>query len=322
MFCVVCREFESSLHDHRAQTRTAVEQAREAQEKGKIFLHKTLEKRRKAEALAEKEHRQNLEKRMNAILSLKQNIDSSQGTIQALQMLKNKQTEKQKELEKKEREEILLSGGNPEEVFLMRQRTSQFEKEKQKFKAKQEERQLEIVTRLLEEEKIQKRMEKEQSKAHWHLRQQRPHPSKKDLHSSKSKSKKRRKEKVILEQIGGGEERDEPLVEATAEEGMRASEGYKDSSSDDEFSGEPFETITLKGKEGGESLQQPEYKGLWENAPVNKQQSVQSKAGDGSGLRREKSKAEVEMMKRTLDKLKKSAIIKQVAGGREFKVQA
>ena len=46
------------------------------------------------------------------------------------------------------------------------------------------------------------------------------------------------------------------------------------------------------------------------------------KKGDGEGpVKREKSKAEMEMMKRAMDKLKKSAIIKQVAGGREFKVR-
>ena len=65
--------------------------------KGKQFLHKIIERRRKEEALAGKRHRQHLERRVKAILSLKQNIDSSQGTMQAQQMLRNEENKRLKE---------------------------------------------------------------------------------------------------------------------------------------------------------------------------------------------------------------------------------
>ena len=63
----------------------------------------------------------------------------------------------------------------------------------------------------------------------------------------------------------------------------------------------------------GDLFDKPEDKG---DDPV-----VKKEKGEGEGLvKREKSKAELEMMQRAMEKLKKSAIIKQVAGGREFKV--
>ena len=186
------RQFESNIIDHEEKTRTAITHAKQAQEKGKQFLHKTIERRRKEEALAGKRHRQHLENRVKAILSLKQNIDSSQGTMQAQQMLRNEENKKVKEEERRERERILAEGGNPEEVFLMRKRANQFEKEKKDFKEKQNQRQLEIVSKLLEEEKLQKRLERVQSKSHWHSRQQRPHPSKRNLQAGAKKEKEER----------------------------------------------------------------------------------------------------------------------------------
>ena len=292
------RQFDSNIVDHEEKTRTAVEHAKQAQEKGKEFLHKTIEKRRKEEALAGKKHRQHLENRVKAILNLKQNIDSSQGTMQAQQMLRNEESKKVKEEERREREMILAEGGNPEEVLLMRKRASQFEKEKKDFKEKQNQRQLEIVSKLLEEEKLQKRLERVQSKSHWHSRQQRPHPSKRNLQAGAKKRKKREisDDQTVLSsnaELGVQEE-----GVAVMEEKSKSRQLAVDSS-DEEFDGDLFD--------------KPEDKG---DDPV-----VKKEKGEGEGLmKREKSKAELEMMQRAMEKLKKSAIIKQVAGGREFKV--
>ena len=313
--------------DHEQQTRSAIESAREAHEKGKQFLRKTLAKRRKEEALAGKKHRLHLDKRIKAILSLKQNIDSSQGTIQALQVLKSEQNKKIKELEKRERERIVADGGNPEEVFLRRQRADQFEKERQKFKEQQDQRQLEIVTRLLEEERVQKRLKKDQSKSHWHGRQKtKPHPSKKNLVDG-GKSRRKRNE-VDSELSGTGDERDGDEgeggdgseIEVTFEDEDKVRRPDKGSSSSDEGDGsEKVDDITLEALDE-ENLLEPEIKGLWETAPViKKKESVHADVGEAR-MKREKSKAEIEMMQRAMEKLKKSAIITQVAGGREFKV--
>ena len=311
------RQFESNVVDHEEKTRTAIDHAKQAQEKGKHFLHKTIERRRKEEALAGKRHRQHLEKRVKAILSLKQNIDSSQGTMQAQQMLRNEGSKKRKEEERRERERIIAEGGNPEEVFLMRKRASQFEKEKKEFKEKQNQRQLEIVSKLLEEEKLQKRLEKVQSKSHWHSRQQIPHPSKRNLQAGAKKRKKREisdDQSILTSNAEQDVQEGDAVSEAKLEEKSKRKQLALDSS-DEEFGGDLLDRSKLGSlNKDKDSRVEQEIKG---EDPIVKK----GEEGLGEGrVKREKSKAEMEMMQRAMEKLKKSAIIKQVAGGREFKV--
>ena len=317
MFLIPCRQFESNIVDHEEKTRTAIERAKQAQEKGKQFLHKTIERQRKEEALAGKRHRRHLEKRVKAILSLKQNIDSSQGTMQAQQMLRNEESKKLKEEERRERERILAEGGNPEEVFLMRKRASQFEKEKKDFKEKQNQRQLEIVSKLLEEEKLQKRLEKVQSKSHWHSRQQRPHPSMRNLQAGNKKRKKREisdDQSILTSSAGQDVQEGDAVSEAKLEEKSKRKQLALDSS-DEEFGGDLLDRSKLGSLDRAkDSRVEPEIK--------TEDPLVKREGGKGEGqVKREKSKAEMEMMQRAMEKLKKSAIIKQVAGGREFKVR-
>ena len=313
-----CRQFESSVHYHEEQTRSAVEHAKEAHEKGKMFLRKTLAKRKKEEVLAGKKHRQHLEKRIKAILSLKQNIDSSQSTMQARQMLKNEQSKKMKELEKMEREKIVSEGGNPEEVFLMRRRAKEFERQKEMFKAKQNERQLEIVTKLLEEDKQKKRMERERSKSHSHGRQKpRPRPSKRNLRTVTNK------EQMKNEPSGTDNSKDAIEIEISVDGENGIKQSNKELSSDEDDVGVQLVDEATLDQLDGESVLVPEIRGQWGTAPLIKKKhdgTSQPQDGKKEGVKREKSKAEVEMMKRAMEKLKKSAIVKQVAGGKEFKV--
>ena len=66
---------------------------------------------------------------------------------------------------------------------------------------------------------------------------------------------------------------------------------------------------------GAESLAEPEIRGLWDHTQFGK-------AGrDKDGIpRKHKSKAEMDMMRDAMDKLRKSTVITQVAAGKEFKV--
>ena len=231
-------------------------------------------------------------------------------------MLRNEESKKLKEEERRERERILAEGGNPEEVFLMRKRASQFEKEKKEFKGKQNQRQLEIVSKLLEEEKLQKRLEKVQSKSHWHSRQQRPHPSKRNLQAG---VKKRKKQEISDDQSTLTSSANQNIQEGdtTTEAKLKEDEGKGKKlakySSDEEFDGDLPGHFKLGNLDNDkDSRVEPEIKG---EDPV-------AKKGEGEGaIKREKSKAEMEMMQRAMEKLKKSAIIKQVAGGRVFKVR-
>ena len=231
--------------------------------------------------------------------------------MQAQQMLRNEENKRLKDEERRERERIIAEGGNPEEVSLMRKRASQFEKEKKGFKEKQNQRQLEIVSKLIEEEKLQKRLEKVQSKSHWHSRQQRPHPSKRNLQAGTKKRKKRENpddQGIPTSNAEMDIQEGDIVSEAKVEEKSKNKKLALDSS-DEEFGSGLLDRSKLdKAKD---SRMEPDIKG---------EDPVVKKRDEEGAIKREKSKAELEMMQRAMEKLKKSAIIKQVAGGREFKV--
>ena len=72
------RVMEATLKAQETQTKEAIERARRAHEEGKVFLHKTLERRREKEAEKGRKEREELDKRMRAALSLKRNMESSE----------------------------------------------------------------------------------------------------------------------------------------------------------------------------------------------------------------------------------------------------
>ena len=72
------RVMEATLKAQATQTKEAIERARRAHEEGKVFLHKTLELRREKEAENGRKEREELDKRMRAVLSLKRNMESSE----------------------------------------------------------------------------------------------------------------------------------------------------------------------------------------------------------------------------------------------------
>jgi len=75
---ILYRELSATAYEYELQTRALLEQAKLSQEKGKQFLQETIVKRKKEEAVMEEQHRAHLDKRIKAMISLKNNIESSQ----------------------------------------------------------------------------------------------------------------------------------------------------------------------------------------------------------------------------------------------------
>lgn len=69
---------ENTLKMHEIQTKEAIQKAQKAQKEGQAFLHKTLEKQKEREAEKGRREKEEMEKRMKAVLSLKKNIEDSE----------------------------------------------------------------------------------------------------------------------------------------------------------------------------------------------------------------------------------------------------
>ena len=73
---------ETTLKIHENETKEAIKRARQAQEEGRAFLHKTLEQRRERETEEGRREREDMEKRMRAVLSLKRNTEDNEVSLQ------------------------------------------------------------------------------------------------------------------------------------------------------------------------------------------------------------------------------------------------
>ncbi len=223
-----------------------------------------------------------------------------QGTIQAQQMLQSQSAKRRQAKEQQERKRVLSEGGDPDEAILRKQRIESFELSREAFLKKQNERQVEIVNKLLEEEKALKKSEVKLSKSHWRSRQDEPHPSK------KIPSKKRRRVKQLSPITY---EEDAPAI-SDPNEMFEDIDTKPESEPLQEPSG-PTEGRKILDHHDGATLIEPEIRGLWEKD--TKTVSI---------VKKERSKMETVMMQEAMEKLKKSNVTKQVVAGREFKVSS
>lgn len=241
-----------------------------------------------------------------------------QDTIQALQLLKHEKERKEQIKKDNEWKEILEDGGNPEEVFLRRKRLQQFHDKLDEFKKRQRERKLDIVVKLLEEEKSLRREMKRISPEKMHKI---PYPIKLDSLIHKIKKKKKRRRKKKSDELTVSEEGEMKIDEATPE-----SESSNEEETAEEEKKKPLVHVPQSSK-SIKSIMEPEIRGLWEKDPAIKdtlpscREVILDKEGKCKVEKRGPSKAEQQIMKRTLTNLRKSITVKQVAAGREFKVR-
>lgn len=144
-----------------------MERALQAQEHGRKFLQQTLQRRMKTKEAEGGQRRTEQEKRMRAVAGLKESIESSWGTLQAQQLLQRERERRARKEEEQAREAILEAGGNPHQEFLRRKRVSEYEEKRAEFARKQHEAKVEIVARLLEEERQLSRAQHQGARAHW-----------------------------------------------------------------------------------------------------------------------------------------------------------
>ncbi|XP_050787583.1 cilia- and flagella-associated protein 74 isoform X4 [Gopherus flavomarginatus] len=142
-----------------------VEDAHRNHEKAVQFLKKSMSRIRQKEAKEELKTQEHMEKRMQAVLSLKNNITSNRETLQTLQVRDKAKALEAKKQEVKMRGAILAEGGDiTKEIFLHKQRV-ELERQKQEFTEQQKSRKIEIVARILQEEAYVEKQKKHQARA-------------------------------------------------------------------------------------------------------------------------------------------------------------
>ncbi|XP_065552467.1 cilia- and flagella-associated protein 74 isoform X1 [Lathamus discolor] len=128
-----------------------LEDAKRNHEKAFCFLRKSMARIREKNAKEEAKTQEHMERRIQAVLSLKTSLTSNREKLQAVQARNKAKALEAAKQEMKMREAILAEGGNvAKEIFLHKQ-LLKHEEGKQAFREQQKSRKIEIVSQILQE---------------------------------------------------------------------------------------------------------------------------------------------------------------------------
>ncbi|NXS10840.1 CFA74 protein, partial [Neodrepanis coruscans] len=155
---------EKARKEYEERKKKILEDAKRNHERAVHFLRQSTARIHEKIAKEEVKTQEHMERRIQAVLSLKSNITSNREKLQTLQVLsKAKALEAEKE-EMRMKEAILAEGGNVVKEILIHKRQLKHEKEEQAFRELQKSRKIEIISRLLQEKASPHKQKKSQSR--------------------------------------------------------------------------------------------------------------------------------------------------------------
>ncbi|NWI86011.1 CFA74 protein, partial [Pitta sordida] len=157
------RKEEKTQKEYEEQRQKLLEDAKKNHERAVSFLRQSTARIHEKIAKEEAQSQEHMERRIQAVLSLKSSITSNREKLQTFQVLtKAKALEAEKE-EMRMKEAILAEGGNVVKEIFIQKRQLKHEKEKQAFRERQKARKIEIVSRILQEKASAHKQKKSQS---------------------------------------------------------------------------------------------------------------------------------------------------------------
>ncbi|NXQ07902.1 CFA74 protein, partial [Vidua macroura] len=156
---------EEAWREREERNKKLLEDAKRNHEKAVCFLRQSMARIHEKNAKEEAKAREHMERRIQAVLSLKTSITSNRERLQTLQILNKAKALEAKKEEMKMREAILAEGGNVIREMFLHKRQQEHEKRKEAFRELQKSRKMEIVSRILQERASIHKQRKSQSPA-------------------------------------------------------------------------------------------------------------------------------------------------------------
>ncbi|NWZ73748.1 CFA74 protein, partial [Acrocephalus arundinaceus] len=154
---------EEARREREERNKKLLEDAKRNHEKAVSFLKQSMARIHEKNAKEEVKAQEHMERRIQAVLSLKTSITSNRERLQTLQVLNKAKALEAKKEEKKMREAILAGGGNVIREIFLHKRQQENEKKKEAFREQQKSRKMEIVSRILQERASIRKQRKSQS---------------------------------------------------------------------------------------------------------------------------------------------------------------
>ncbi|OCT72634.1 cilia- and flagella-associated protein 74 [Xenopus laevis] len=293
------------LKEQEVHYRKVMEDAQKNHVTAVQFLKETMTRVRELESKKEMRSREEMERRMQSVLSLKNSISTNRENMRVIEARNKAEAMKAKKQEIVEKEAVLNRGEDVTKFIIHQKRRKEFEKKKQEFEEQQRTRKQEIISRILKEESIQEKQKQQLSSL--------------DLSKGHRSSKLRAKTMQYIKSVVYTEPEEEkdhqgnwrspsPLSVSSDEETSSSSIGEK-------YPDVPPGLTYSTEEEDAESLAQPEFVGLWSEDykpyKVPKEEPDMNQQGG--------SKMEKQIMAERLQKLRSGIIEKQVVSGHEFK---
>ncbi|NXI30976.1 CFA74 protein, partial [Sterrhoptilus dennistouni] len=154
---------EKAQRECEERNKKLLEDAKRNHKKAVCFLRQSMARIHEKNAKEEVKAREHMERRRQAVLSLKTSITSNRERLQTLQILNKAKALEAKKEEMKMREAILAQGGNAIREILLHKREQENKKKKEAFRELQKSRETEIVSRILQERASLHKQRKSQS---------------------------------------------------------------------------------------------------------------------------------------------------------------
>ncbi|NXV09657.1 CFA74 protein, partial [Cettia cetti] len=154
---------EEAQRECEERNKKLLEDAKRNHKKAVCFLKQSMARIHEKNAKEEVKAQEHMERRIQAVLSLKTSITSNRERLQTLQILNKAKALEAKKEEMKMREAILARGGNVIREIFLHKRRQENEKKKEAFRELQKSRKMEIVSRILQERASIHKQRKSQS---------------------------------------------------------------------------------------------------------------------------------------------------------------
>ncbi|XP_046895327.1 cilia- and flagella-associated protein 74 [Hypomesus transpacificus] len=235
---------EAMLKEEEDRCRRSKEQSQASRKKAAVFLKETIKSLHQKEVEEKQRSHDLVQKRMQAVLSLKSNIAATQERLRAQQRRAVAEAQRQEQEERQLKEALEAQGSNSTKHMYQQKKLQEFQRKKEEFEEKQKSNRMDIVAKLLlEEESL------ERKKRHQALMFLPPSVNKDKMRQTRSRKK-------ILQSL-------DPQPAKTKEKTIRQESALSSSSSSSDQE-DLRESVDLEEQSPRESLAQPEFTGLWD----------------------------------------------------------
>ncbi|XP_029910701.1 cilia- and flagella-associated protein 74 [Myripristis murdjan] len=277
-----------------SQCQKKIEEAPAGHKKAAKYLKETIKRIHQQEAEKEQQSRELIQRRIQAIESLKSNIAATQESLQAQQHRAKANAQRKEQEERQLRESLQAQGINSIKHMHQQKQIEELQRRKQEFEERQKSKRVEIVAKILQEEQLEKRSKRQEALLF------------KSAHKDKAPYQGRAREK-LLHYMG-------PTPPTATEERARQQREFSDNSSSSSVTSdtEDLEEIPNQDKKQqilADSLMEAEFSGLWDQNYKKSLDESQAK------LLQKEAKQEVSLI--PAGKLNMPA--KKVVCGKEFK---